>query len=85
MINEDKIRDRIVGRDMFAIPGPHTGEEVTISTTVLDAGDGDLYVNQEFTMQSFCNSASFTLIGAPLTPKVLRALADRLERLGVKN
>ena len=43
-----------------------------------------VFVNQELTLQSYCNSATFELIGSPFTPELLRQLANELESNRVK-
>ena len=55
------------------------GEAVMLTTDFFANGDpGVVYMNQEFELQSYCNSASITLCGAQLTPELLRKLADEL-------
>lgn len=56
------------------------GESFTLSTKFYNNGDGEIYTNQELTLQSYCNAASFTLIGAPMTAGLLRQLANELDR-----
>lgn len=60
-------------------PNDNGGESVTLVTKFIDNGDGDVFLNQELTMQFYCNSASFQLIGTTLTPENLRRLANELE------
>jgi hypothetical protein len=61
------------------------GESLTLTTDYFDNGDAahglpdGIYWNQKLTLASYCNSASFELAGAVLTPESLRELADILE------
>ncbi len=57
------------------------GESLVLTTTMYDNGDAknNIYFNQELTLQSYCNSASFTLCGAALDPAALRELANQLD------
>ncbi len=58
------------------------GESLTLKTNTIWNGDRDgIYLNQELSLQSYCNSASFNLWGATITPESLRKLADELENL----
>ena len=53
---------------------------VVAATKFIGNGDVDgVYMNQELTLQSYCNSASFNLSGTTLTPENLRKLANELE------
>jgi hypothetical protein len=55
------------------------GEQLTLTTTLHVDENKHVTTEQEMTLQSYCNSASFNLIGAQLTPIDLRNLADELE------
>ena len=58
------------------------GEQVTINTKFYANGDRNrdgVYINQEITLNSYCNAASILLYGAALTPENLRMLADELD------
>ena len=57
------------------------GEQLTLVTKFYDNGDkeNNTYTDQELTLNSYCNSASFTLSGAQITPDALRKLADELD------
>jgi hypothetical protein len=75
-------KDQIVGRHFFEFnPTDNSGEGLTLVTEVLQNGDGEdgIFLNQELTLQSYCNAASFVLMGTTLTPTKLRQLADELE------
>jgi hypothetical protein len=60
-----------------------SGEQLSIITKFYQYDDdpNDVYVNQEITLQSYSNSATFTLVGSPLLPAQLRQLADELEEI----
>ena len=59
------------------------GEHLILTTEFFWNGDkyNGIYLNQNLTLHSNCNSASFSLLSATLTPEKLRALADELESL----
>jgi len=50
-----------------------------LETKFYDNGDGEVHTEQTLTLMSYCNSASFNLMGAAITPENLRELADQLE------
>lgn len=56
------------------------GEGLLLSTKFYNNGDGEIYTNQDLTLQSYCNAASFNLAGAPITADLLRQLANELDR-----
>jgi hypothetical protein len=63
-------------------PKYNGGEELSLKTKVYANGDpGGFYFNQELILQSYCNSASFCLVGATISSQMLRKLADELEAL----
>lgn len=64
-------------------PFDNGGEQIYLITKVYDNGDekDNIYFNQELKLQSYCNSASFNLVGAVLTSKLLRQMADEMEQL----
>lgn len=64
-------------------PQDNGGESLILVTKENDNGDGipnGIYLTQKLSLQSYSNSASFTLVGTILTPKNLRKLADELEK-----
>lgn len=71
-------------------PSQNSGEGLTLTTKIYDNGDaaaglpGGIYMNQELTLNSYCNSATFNLVGAQLTPALLRKLADELAQAHVE-
>ena len=67
-------------------PSEIGGESLTLSTIFYDNGDGpkDPFINQELTLHSYGNSASFILNGITLTPAILRKLANELEKVQKK-
>lgn len=75
------MQDKILGRHAFSFnERSNGGEGLTLLTTFIANGDpGGVIINQELTLQSYSNAATFTLIGATLTPSVLRDLANQLE------
>ena len=62
-------------------PHDNGGEQIIITTEFHDNGDrkDNIYMQQEITMQSYCNSASISLFGAILSPERLRKMADEIE------
>lgn len=60
------------------------GESLFLTTDFIDNGDNETVVNQTLTLNSYCNSASFSLCGATLTPENLRKLANELESSQIK-
>jgi len=63
--------------------GDNGGEALTLTTEFHDNGDGapdGIYITQELCLGSYCNSASFHLAGAVLTPELLRELANQLDK-----
>jgi hypothetical protein len=67
-------------------PSETCGESLTLSTIFYDNGDGPKHpvINQELRLQSYGNSASFSLCGITLTPAILRKLANELEKVQKK-
>ena len=76
-------RDKNIGRHVFVFnPKDNGGESLCLVTEFFDNGDDPktgIYTNQKLSLQSYCNSAEFQLIGAALTPDNLRKLANELE------
>ena len=73
----------IIGKHEFVVnKKDNGGESVTISTEIHDNGDktNNIWLSQTITLMSYCNSASFTLCGSPLTPEILRELANELDK-----
>lgn len=61
------------------------GESLSLTTKFIANGDpitdkDGIYLNQELSLQSYCNAATFKLCGALFTPENLRNLANELER-----
>jgi hypothetical protein len=77
--------DKTLGKHTFAFnPNDNGGEALVLTTEFVDNGDREkdgssIFLNQELTLHSYCNSASFNLSGAALTPDNLRKLANELE------
>jgi len=69
-----------IGTHVFVFnPQDNGGESLCLVTKFLDNGDGEIVVNQELSLQSYCNSASFTLGSAQFLPDQLRELANQLD------
>lgn len=60
-------------------PKDNGGEQLTLKTEFFDNGDNEVYTIQSLTLESYCNSASFNLCGAAITPALLRELANQLD------
>lgn len=65
-------------------PSDNSGESLVLTTDFIENGDKShpsdgVFLNQTLTLNSYCNSASFNLYNAILTPELLRKLADELE------
>lgn len=62
------------------------GESLVLTTEFYDNGDyahglnQGIFINQELTLNSYCNNATFNLVGVTLNPTILRQLADELEK-----
>ena len=72
-----------VGQHSFSFnPKDNSGEGLTLETEIFDNGDkeNNIYLNQTLNLQSYCNSATFNLAGAQITPDKLRQLANELEK-----
>lgn len=55
------------------------GEHLSLITDVEVDERGKVNLNQELVLHSYCNSASFNLSGAVMTPELLRKLANELD------
>ena len=74
------MKQNLVDRHVFSFnPDDNGGEQLTLVTEVFDNGGGEVFTNQELTLHSYCNSASFTLSGAQILPEDLRRLANELD------
>lgn len=60
-------------------PKENGGEQLLLVSSFMDNGDGAVFLNQEITLNSYSNIASFTLSGTTITPAKLRELANQLE------
>ena len=75
--------DTEVAVHTFVINGnDNGGEQLSVTTRLIDNGDlrDNIYLNQEISLQSYNNAATFFLYGAIITPDALRQLADELDR-----
>ena len=76
-----------VARHVFSFnPRDNGGEQLTLVSHIIDNGDvaagipkAGVFLNQELSLQSYGNSASFLFFGASLDPGSLRKLANELE------
>lgn len=72
--------DEHLGGHVFVFNNSDNGGEQLVLTTDFFSGDrGGVYSNQELTLMSYCNSASFNLSGCQFTPELLRELANQLD------
>lgn len=75
--------DKLLKRHIFIFnPKENGGEQLMLCTNFVDNGDpgsSGIFTNQALTLQSYCNDATFNLLGASLTPENLRRLANELE------
>ncbi len=79
--------DKPIEIHSFEVP-PHVngGESVIVTTKIFTNGDKDklgnneIYLNQSISLQSYSNSMELLLVGNPLTPEILRDLANELDR-----
>lgn len=80
------IRDQELSKHVFVFnEKDNGGESLSLTTRFISNGDEitekeGIYVNQELSLQSYCNSASFNLCGCTITPESLRQLANELEK-----
>ncbi len=56
------------------------GESLVLVVNYEDNGDSEAISSQELTLNSYCNCATFNLIGAQFTSDALRLLADELDK-----
>jgi hypothetical protein len=77
--------DKILCTHVFVFnENDNGGESLMLTTRFISNGDEitekeGVYINQELTLHSYCNSASFNLFGSTITPESLRKLANELE------
>lgn len=78
--------NRLIATHVFNIDeNQNGGESLILKTDIFHNGDEGkseeiIFLNQELTLNSYANSASFNLAGTTLTPKKLRELADSIEK-----
>ena len=82
------MNNKLVGTHSFNFnQRDNGGESLTLITKMFSNGDEGvkgIFLNQELTLQSYCNSATFGLVGTVLTPEILRDLANQLESALIK-
>lgn len=81
------IRDQVLMKKCFVINDKDNGgESLSLTTIYIDNGDDvttksdGIYMNQELSLQSYSNSATFNLTSAVFTPEILRELANELDK-----
>jgi len=76
-----KYKDKVIKTHSFSFdPKNNGGESFILTTKCIANGDpGGIFLNQELTLQSYGNSATFNLCGTTLTPSSLRVLANQLD------
>ena len=84
MKNKTKINKVLKTHTFCFNPNDNGGESLFLTTKFISNGDkitnkDGVYVNQELTLQSYCNSSSINLSGTTLTSENLRKLANQLE------
>lgn len=57
----------------------NSGESLFLITHYKINEEGNVFLSQELTLQSYMNSASFNLYGSVFTPEVLRDIANKIE------
>lgn len=62
------------------------GEQLTLTTEYFHNGDKEngIYTNQQLTLHSYCNEATFSLSGASIDSKALRELANQLDEARIE-
>jgi hypothetical protein len=79
-------RDKTLSEHVFVFnEDDNGGESLSLTTKFIANGDpitdkDGVYLNQELSLQSYCNASTFHLYGALLTPEDLRKLANELEQ-----
>lgn len=85
MTKSNNTNGNVLARNVFCFNNNDNGGEALLLTTEFVANGDDItkedgvYLEQELTLVSYSNSATFNLSGAILTPALLRELADKLE------
>lgn len=76
------IDQRLLNRSVFVFnPQDKDGNTISMMTEYFNNGvPGGVFTNQEITLYSNSNSASFHISGFTITPEMLRNLADQLEK-----
>lgn len=73
--------NKLIHRHYFNFsPKENGGECFSLVTEFFDNGDekDNIYINQTFSLNSYCNCAQILLCGIQITPQILRKLADEL-------
>ena len=89
MAQDDILHEQVINMSNESGLG---GEGLSLHVKFIDNGDkieynkdgevenNGIFMNQEISLQSYCNSASIKLFGNPLTPDMLREMANQLEK-----
>jgi len=73
------IKETIVGSHCFTFnKKDNGGEALSLRSTFFTNGDPGIFLRQELSLNSYCNTATFH-INFEITPDILRNLADELE------
>lgn len=81
-----KSADSVLKEHSFCFnPNDNGGESLILTTEFIANGEkitdkNGVFINQELSLQSYCNSASIKLFGVSITPEKLRELANQLEK-----
>lgn len=77
--------EKEIYRQVFSFnPNDNGGEQLVLITKYLNNGDGEIYINQSLELYSYCNSAAFNLVGAVIDSKMLRELANQLDKAEIE-
>ena len=73
----------MIGKHSFYFNNNKGGDHVCIDTDIYDNGDkeNNIFLNTTITLGSYANSASISLCGSPMTPEILRKLANELDKV----
>lgn len=79
-------KDRVLERHVFIFNDKDNGgEQVSFVTDIRHNGDPEgVYYDQEISLQSYCNTATIHLLGAAISPDMLRKLANELDAATIR-
>lgn len=84
MTTVKSLPDQLLGRHYFCFNGQDNGGESFGLETKVWNKSGVLYKEQEFSLNSYCNSSQLKLNGETITAKSLRRLANELDKKATK-